>query len=139
MDQMTIGELATCARVPPRTIRFYEAKRILPMPRRSPSGYRLYGRDDLRRLTLIRRFRALGFSLAEVQQLIHLAEHEGCHSFLGQVAHSMVRKLGEVEEMIERLQRTRQELEASVTSLSQRTGGDCQQTGLEIECPCLGA
>src|SRR6266511_1646719 len=98
MDQMTIGELVTCARVPPRTIRFYEAKRLLPSPRRSSHGYRLYGPEDLRRLTLLRRFRTLGFSLAEVRQLLRLAEHAGCHSFLGEVAQSMAQKLGEVEE-----------------------------------------
>jgi DNA-binding transcriptional MerR regulator len=135
---MTIGDLAGVARVPPRTIRFYEARQLLPAPRRSASGYRLYGPADLKRLTLIRRFRSLGFSLAEVRQLLRLAEHERCHSFLGEVARSMVRRLGEVEQTIERLQKTREELQTSLAGLSQRTGGDCRQAGLDVDCPCLG-
>ena len=73
MKAMTIGQLASASRVPPRTIRFYEAKRLLPSPRRAPSGYRLYGSDDLKRLRLIRRARSLGFSLTEVGELLRLA------------------------------------------------------------------
>lgn len=130
MSGMTIGELAAAAGVPARTIRFYEARRLLPAPRRSPSGYRLYGEEDLRRLTLLRQFRSLGFSLAEVGRLLRLAEHERCRSFRGEVARSMTRKLAEVEELLDRLMRVRHELDASISILKQDAGGDCQQAGL---------
>ena len=139
MKAMTIGELASASSVPPRTIRFYETKGLLPPPKRSPSRYRLYGSDDLKRLTLIRRARSLGFSLTEVRNLVRLAEHEQCGSFQGKIAQSMIRKLGEVDQMIEQLNQTRRELEKSVKSLSQQDGGDCQEAMLECtECKCLG-
>ena len=137
MKAMTIGQLAGAANVPPRTIRFYETKRLLPAPKRAPSGYRLYGSDDLKRLKLIRRARSLGFSLTEVRDLLRLAQHEKCHSFQGEVAQRMMRKLGEVDRMIEALHHTRRELEGSLKALSERNGGDCQQDILD--CECLGA
>jgi len=133
METMTIGDLAKVAGVPPRTIRFYEQKGILPAPGRSRSGYRLYGPDDLKRLSLVRRARSLGFSLAEVRALLRLAQHERCDSFQGKAAQLMVQKLAEVDAAIQQLNATRQELEKSISN----NGGDCQQAVLECGCDCL--
>ena len=139
MKAMTIGQLAGAANVPPRTIRFYETKRLLPAPKRAPSGYRLYGPDDLKRLKLIRRARSLGFSLTEVRDLLRLAEHEKCRSFQGEVAQRMMQKLGDVDRMIDALHRTRQELEDSLKPLSESNGGDCQRAVLDCLSKRLGA
>lgn len=134
MKAITIGDLAKGTNVPPRTIRFYEAKGILPPPGRSPSGYRLYGPDDLKRLSLIRRARSLGFSLSEVRNLVGLAQHERCDSFQGKAAQLMIRRLAEVDAAIEQLNETRRELQQS---LSGYNGGDCQQAVLQCGCDCL--
>ncbi len=139
---MTIGELASASGVSARTIRFYEAKGVLPPPRRSTSRYRIYGAADVKRLGLDRRARSIGFSLSEARQMIRLAEHDGCASFQGKVAKSMVRKLGEVDRKIEELNRTRRELQESVKQISRQDGGDCQQAVIECgctDCRCLGA
>lgn len=130
---MTIGDLAKAVGVPPRTIRFYEEKGILPVPGRSPSGYRLYGPDDLKRMSLVRRARSLGFSLKEVGNLMRLAQHERCDSFQGKAAQLMMQKLGEVDEAIQQLNKTRRDLERSLKN----NGGDCQQAVLECGCDCL--
>jgi len=134
MEAMTIGDLAKVAGVPPRTIRFYEEKGILPAPNRSASGYRLYGPDDLKRLSLVRRARSLAFSLSEIRNLVRLAQHERCDSFQGKAAQLMMEKLAEVDAAIQQLNETRGELEKSVGNDS---GGDCQQAVLECGCDCL--
>jgi DNA-binding transcriptional MerR regulator len=131
---MTIGELASRSRVPPRTIRFYEAKGILPLPRRSGAGYRLYEPADLKRLVLVRRARSLGFSLSEAATLVGLAEHERCDSFQGQAAQLLVARLAEVDAAIERLNETRRELRETLEGY---TGADCQQAALQCGCDCL--
>ena len=56
------------------TIRYYERVGLLPAPVRSAGGYRLYETDHLKRLTFIRRARALGFSIDEVRTLLKLAD-----------------------------------------------------------------
>ena len=71
---MRIGELATRARVNPKTIRFYEGKGLLPEPRRLASGYRDYGSGDESRLVFIKTAQRLGFTLAEIAEILALKE-----------------------------------------------------------------
>ncbi len=56
------------------TIRYYERAGLLPAPARTPSRYRIYTVDHLKRLAFIRRARDLGFTLAEVRTLPTLAD-----------------------------------------------------------------
>ena len=71
---MTIGTLSKRTECKVETIRYYEKAGLFPVPTRSPGGYRRYASTDLRRLTFIRRGRALGFSIAEVRTLLRLAD-----------------------------------------------------------------
>ncbi len=71
---LAIGALSEQTGCKVETIRFYERARLLPTPARSPGGYRLYSKDHLKRLTFIRRARALGFSIDEVRRLLKLAD-----------------------------------------------------------------
>lgn len=72
--RLAIGALSQRTRCKVETIRYYEKAGLLPAPARSPGGYRLYGNDHLKRLTFIRRARALGFSIDEVRKLLELAD-----------------------------------------------------------------
>ena len=69
---LTIGRLAKQAGVNLETVRFYERRGLLPRPPRSASGYRLFPAEAARRLKFIRRAQELGFSLAEVAELLSL-------------------------------------------------------------------
>ena len=71
---LAIGALSQKTRCKVETIRYYERAGLLPAPARSPGGYRLYRDDHLKRLTFIRRARALGFPIEEVRKLIALAD-----------------------------------------------------------------
>src|SRR5262249_19955024 len=74
MGRIAIGALSKHTGTNIETIRYYERVGLLPAPARSSGGYRLYGTDHLKRLSFIRRARALGFSLAEVRKLLTLAD-----------------------------------------------------------------
>src|SRR3970040_3147528 len=71
---VAIGPLSKRTGCNIETIRYYERVGLLPTPARSPGGYRLYGDQHLKRLTFIRRARALGFSIDEVRTLLRLAD-----------------------------------------------------------------
>jgi MerR family mercuric resistance operon transcriptional regulator len=71
-DGLPIGELSRRTGVNIETIRYYERVKMLPAPRRTASGRRIYGTPDFRILTFIRRSRELGFSLNEVRALLRL-------------------------------------------------------------------
>jgi DNA-binding transcriptional MerR regulator len=66
MTAFTIGKLADAAGVHVETIRYYERRGLLAPPPRSASGYRQYSPDDLWRLQFIARGKRLGFTLAEI-------------------------------------------------------------------------
>src|SRR5438128_5619055 len=72
--RIAIGALSKHTGTNVETVRYYERVGLLPPPARSSGGYRLYGTDQLKRLSVIRRARALGFSLAEVRRLLTLAD-----------------------------------------------------------------
>jgi DNA-binding transcriptional MerR regulator len=70
MTALTIGKLAEAAGVHVETIRYYERRGLLAPPPRSASGYRQYSPDDLWRLQFIARGKRLGFTLAEIAEVM---------------------------------------------------------------------
>jgi MerR family mercuric resistance operon transcriptional regulator len=75
--QFTIGELSKRTGVNIETIRYYEKIGAMPNPPRTAAGYRVYDEGLLKRLTFIRRCRQLGFSMAEIHQLLGLVDAHG--------------------------------------------------------------
>ena len=73
-EGLPIGALSKQMGCNIETIRYYEKAGLLPTPARSPAGYRRYGSAHLKRLTFIRRARALGFSIEEIRTLLKLAD-----------------------------------------------------------------
>ena len=71
-ESFSITELARHFDVTPRTIRFYEGEGLIAPKRRGT--VRLYSRADRTRLAWILRGREVGFSLAEIRELLDLYE-----------------------------------------------------------------
>lgn len=69
---MNIGEAAAAAGVSAKMVRHYEQIGLLPAAERSESGYRLYGESEVSVLRFIRQSRRLGFSVAQIAELIGL-------------------------------------------------------------------
>ena len=126
---MQIGQLAQRAGVAIDTVRYYERNGILPQPERQASGYRHYGEDDVTRLSFVRRAKALGFTLAEIRELLALSgRHADDMAGLNTAATG---KLADVEHKIEDLTRIRDGLQALVAS--------CPGHGPLDRCPILAA
>jgi DNA-binding transcriptional MerR regulator len=68
------GEVAAQARVNTQTLRYYERRGLLPEPERTRSGYRAYTPDAVRVVRFVKRAQQLGFTLDDVEDLLHLAE-----------------------------------------------------------------
>ena len=73
---MRIGELAKATGTKAETIRYYEREGILPAADRTDSNYRDYSQNHLAALTFVRRARGLGFSMAQVRELLALSDHD---------------------------------------------------------------
>jgi DNA-binding transcriptional MerR regulator len=64
---MRIGDAAAAAGTTPRALRFYESSGLLPPPRRTRAGQRVYGPRDVARLRVIRELLALGLTVADIR------------------------------------------------------------------------
>lgn len=70
MKMQGIGEIAKKSGVPTSTIRYYEEIELLP-PAERVNGRRRYDDAILQKLNLIRLAQKAGFTIAEIQTLLH--------------------------------------------------------------------
>lgn len=71
---ITRGKLAKRTGCNHETILYYEKTGIMPDPPRSPSGYRYYNEDHVRRLCFVMHSRELGFSIEDIKSLLGLVD-----------------------------------------------------------------
>lgn len=98
------GEVAERAGVNVQTLRYYERRGLLPEPDRSVSGYRTYTTDAVRTVRFIKRAQQLGFSLDDIDELLHLASGgpdscESVRSMAGARITDLDRRIAELQAM----------------------------------------
>ncbi|MBX8812502.1 Cu(I)-responsive transcriptional regulator [Ochrobactrum sp. MR34] len=69
---MNIGQAAKASGVSAKMIRYYEQIGLVPVADRTSAGYRDYSNTDVHMLRFIRRARDMGFSVAEISDLLSL-------------------------------------------------------------------
>jgi DNA-binding transcriptional MerR regulator len=105
----TIRQLTKEFGVTARALRFYEEEGLISPSRRGQT--RLYGPRDRARIVLILRGRRVGFSLAELRELLDLYEEPGG----GQL--QMVEARRKFEERIAILERQKLDIDESLSEL----------------------
>ena len=71
-----IGQAGVRSGVSAKMIRHYESLGLLPTVHRTDAGYRQYGDTEVHTLRFIRRARLLGFSMAEIAELLKLWQNK---------------------------------------------------------------
>lgn len=72
---MNIGDVAAKAKLPAKTIRYYEDIGLIN-PGRDQNGYRSFSPGDLHKLAFLGRARSLGFSIEDCRTLMALYEDQ---------------------------------------------------------------
>lgn len=67
-----IGQAAAASGVSAKMIRHYEQIGVIPPAARTFANYRIYSQNDIHTLQFVRRARALGFSMKQIQELLGL-------------------------------------------------------------------
>lgn len=75
---LTIGRLADAAGVNVETIRYYQRRGLLDEPSKPLGGQRRYAAAAAKRVRFIKRAQLLGFTLAEVEELLRLDDGQSC-------------------------------------------------------------
>jgi MerR family copper efflux transcriptional regulator len=126
---LTIGQAAALAGVGVETVRFYERKGLIEPPARTPAGYRAFPRDVVRRIRFIKRAQELGFSLAEIRELLTL--RVAADTTCADIRARAVDKIDQIDRKLADLQRVRRAL----THLAET----CAGSGPVSACPILDA
>jgi len=129
MQTMNIGRLAELAEVNIDTIRYYERQELLPPAARTASGYRQYTTADLERLRFILRSKELGFTLAEIGDLLSLTRDR--QSDMRGVKRKAEQRLEQVEQKIAELRRVKRGLRKLIDA--------CPGQGDLEACPIVAA
>ena len=123
---MNIGEASAASGVSAKMIRYYEQAGLIPPADRSHSGYRIYNDADVHRLRFIRRARDLGFSVAEISELLGLWNDRSRRS--ADVKRLAQAHIADLEERIEHLR----QMSATLQTLADCCAGDDRP-----DCPIL--
>ena len=110
----SIGDLAAEFAISPRAIRFYEDQDLL-RPQRI-GGNRVYNHRDRARLVLVLRGKRLGFSLADIKEMLDLYDVDSGHVEQLRVA------LAKGRERIAELERQRAEITEMLSELREIEG-----------------
>ncbi len=117
MRDLRIGELAKATRTTAATIRYYEEVGLMPLPSRGEGGQRLYSNRDVERLSFLRRCRALGFSLSDLQGFCQVAkgagQPAGCRPVVERRLTDVRRRIVELESTAQRLETLLQNADSS--------------------------
>ena len=122
---MNIGDVATAAGLPTKTIRYYEDIGLI-RPARSDNGYRSFSDTDLHKLRFLGRARDLGFSIEDCRTLLALYEDESRAS--AEVKKIARRHLDEIRAKIANLEA----MQSTLTHLVDTCSGDNRP-----DCPIL--
>ena len=123
---MNIGEAAARSGVPAKTIRYYEQIGLIGPAARGGNLYRGYTDSDVAMLHFVGQARGLGFSIADLKQLVALYRDRSRAS--SDVKAIALQHIARVDHKLAELRRVR----AALTELAERCHGDDRP-----ECPIL--
>ena len=123
---VNIGTAADMTSISAKMVRHYESLGLLPPITRTDSGYRQYSEADVHTLRFIKRSRDLGFSMAEIAELVALWQNRRRTS-------ASVKRIAQqhVDELALRIQ-AMQAMQRSLRQLLHHCHGDERP-----ECPIL--
>jgi MerR family transcriptional regulator, copper efflux regulator len=121
-----IGQAAALSGVSAKMVRHYESLGLLAPVNRTDSGYRLYSANDVHTLRFVKRARDLGFSMADIGELVGLWHNKSRAS--AQVKGIAQRHVQALRQRIEQLQA----MERSLQHLTHCCHGDGRP-----DCPIL--
>jgi MerR family transcriptional regulator, copper efflux regulator len=128
LRSVQIGELASRAQVPAKTIRYWETLGVLTPAGRKANGYRDYDPGVVDRLAFVRAAQASGLTLNEIRSIVGL--RDGGETPCDHVRQLIEHRKAELDAQIADLERLRVELGRLADRASELDPADCDPTGI---------
>lgn len=129
---MNISQAAKATGLSAKQIRDYEKQGLIQAAHRTKSNYRTYAEHDIQRLIFIRHAKEVGFSLAQIGELLTFrdAPSHNCEEILAFTD----KHITELSEKIEALQSMKEKL-VQLRATSCLSGGDgiCAMKSFEVK------
>ncbi len=123
-----VREVSRLLGLNPQTLYFYERIGLMPPPKRTAAGYRLYDEQALERLSFITQGKALGLSLDDIKELLML--QDGQKLSCQEVYERLLKKVQQIDETILKLQT----LKSQITPLIERCHRSLQKSEVGKQC-----
>ena len=123
---LTIGRLAQAANVGIETVRYYQQRKLLPVPP-ARGAFRHYDPALADRIRFIKRAQELGFSLDEIAQLLRLQDGVDRRA----IRRISSERLAQIEAKLADLKRMQRVLKHLVAA--------CEEVGTDRPCPIINA
>ena len=123
---LTINIVAKKSGIGIEAIRYYQRIGLIEKPEKPPFGYRVYPEDTVARLLFIQRAKELGFSLAEIANLLALGDGRCIET-----KELAVHKLELIKSKLQDLQAIANTLEKLIQS--------CESNSTHQGCPIIAA
>lgn len=68
-----IGEISKIVDIPTSTLRFYEKEGLLPHVKRDKNGIRIYDKDDLFWIDIVKCLRETGMKISDIKHIVELS------------------------------------------------------------------
>lgn len=149
---LRIGDVAARSGASVDALRFYEKRGLLKPARRRASGYREYTPDAVGLVRFIKRAQELGFTLAEVAELVRLRERAWKGNGPGALRKAADAKVSDIDRRIRELRAMRGALARLIAACDEACGidgasgqtcdtDDCcvPPTGGVLDCPLIEA
>jgi MerR family mercuric resistance operon transcriptional regulator len=119
--EFTIARLAKAADVGVETVRYYQRRGLIAVPKARSAAFRTYDQTHLDRLRFIKRAQAAGFSLEEIAELLALDRSKDRK----RVRELARQRLASLEEKIADLRAAQEALSKLVNHCEKRNAGPC--------------
>ncbi len=125
-NSLTIGRLAKAAQVNIETVRYYQQRKLIPIPP-STGAFRYYPAEMVDRIRFIKRAQELGFTLIEIADLLKLTQNTD-RKTVRKIAGN---KLVQIEQKLQDLARMQQTLQQLITA--------CEHSRTNQACPIIAS
>jgi DNA-binding transcriptional MerR regulator len=128
---LQIGDVSAQTGLSRDALRYYEKVGLIPHPRRTTGGFRVYPANVLDRIRFIKQAQIHGLTLREIRDLLGFQDRRG-RDRCRQVQRLLTSKLADIEERLRQLQEFQHTLRGYLSQCERTLG---QPT--EEECPVV--
>ncbi|RJQ36951.1 MerR family transcriptional regulator [Candidatus Microgenomates bacterium] len=106
---LNIGQAAKVVGISAKAIRYYESIKLIGSLRRESNKYRTFSNEDIQKLLIIKKARALGIPLSEIKKILSKCMEHGCQHAKEYVEAQMPKYILSIDQKIAELEKLKQQ------------------------------